>query len=117
MEDCVFCRIAAGEFGLKVYEDETELSSHLPNDNFWMFEDETDMDDMIEQEITDVDEEHCLVISDYEEVVDQDGGGSLSIYAPKQISTCDNEDYVRMINQCVTKYLVYDMEYNVRILN
>lgn len=26
MEDCVFCRIAAGEFGLKVYEDELTIA-------------------------------------------------------------------------------------------
>ena len=102
---------------LKVYEDEAELTSHLPSDNFWMFEDNDDMENMLEQEITDLDEEHCFVAYNAEEVIETDGSGNLSIYAPKQVSTCESEDYVRMIRQCVAKYLIYDMEYNVRILN
>lgn len=102
---------------LYICEDDDELSGHLPDDNLYSFEDSTDETDILGRGISGVDSNCLIFTKDRFEMDFESVGAMLCVYAPKQMSGISDDNYKRMIRQCLDRLLVYNMEYEILIQN
>lgn len=99
-----------------IFEDETEQVSRKNISNYWVFEDEQDEQDMTGRKIDGVDINHIIYTRDMGETGTDDLDAQLTIVAPSHISSVSDSNYKRFVKQCVEKYLVYEMDYEIKVI-
>ena len=109
-------RIGVGEaeYYLYIFEDDADFNKYTNFGYYWLFENLADKNDIVNRHIDNAGEENWILIKERGENTD-DTEAAVTISAPSHISTISDSDYVRMIKQCVEKYLVYDIQYEITI--
>ena len=96
-----------------IFEDEAELTPHLPDDNMYSFENQEDEDDVMSRGT--IDEDNIMYVRDRGEIDYEADEAVLNIYAPKQVAGVTDEEYKRLINQCLDRYIINKMDYQIII--
>ena len=96
-----------------IYEDEAELTPRLPDDNMFSFENQDDEDDVLSRGI--IDENNVIFVKDRGEIDYETDESVLILYAPKQIAGVSDAEYKRLINQCLDRYIINKMDYQIVI--
>ena len=117
---------AADEFGILsygadyyifIFEDKAEQNLKGSVGSYWLFEDSEDEANVLANKIDGVDASHLMNVRDFGEVGSDNVNARLIVVAPNHSSSISDVNYKRLIKQCIEKYLVYEMDYEIKTPN